>query len=107
MAELTRLVVIAGPARSGKIARTWEIAAADPNLHVLHRDNVRVLFGRQIDEPDLTRLLGTMAWSLLSSGYGVVTTGQNLAPSDRAQWERVAAETGATLEWVQTEAANA
>ena len=100
---MTRLVVVGGPAGTAKLACAWSIAAEDPDLRFLHRDQVRVLFGRLLDEADLTRLLGDMAWSLLSRGYGVVTAGQNLAPSDRAQWERVAAETGATLEWISTE----
>lgn len=87
---------------SGKIARMWEIAAADPELRILHRDQIRVLPGRLLTEGDLTGVIGDMAAALLSRGYGVVTAAQNLAPSDRQMWDEVARETGAALEWVRT-----
>jgi hypothetical protein len=97
-----RLVVVSGPPATAKIAKAWEIAAADPDLRFLHRDQVRVLFGRLLDEAHLTRLLGDMASSLLASGYGVVTAGQNLAASDREMWERIGNHAGAPVEWVPT-----
>lgn len=97
-----RLVVISGPPNTAKLARAWEIAAADPDLRFLHRDQVRVLFGRLLDEGHLTQLLGDMAASMLDNGYGVVTAGQNLAESDRNMWTEVARLTGASLEWVST-----
>lgn len=100
---MTRLVVVSGPANTAKLARAWEIAAADPNLRFLHRDQVRVLFGRLLDEAHLTRLLGDMAESLLRNGYGVVTAGQNLAPSDRAMWGGIAERSSAELEWITTQ----
>ena len=99
---MPRLVVVSGPPQTAKLTKAWEIAAADPDLRFLHRDQVRVLFGRLLDEAHLTRLLGDMAASLLYQGYGVVTAGQNLAPSDRAMWADIAQATGAELEWVQT-----
>jgi predicted kinase len=97
-----RLVVVSGPPNSGKLARAWEIAAADPELRFLHRDQVRVLFGRLIREDHLTLMLDAMAGCLLSQGYGVVTAGQNQAAADRALWHYTAMRTGATLEWVDT-----
>jgi predicted kinase len=95
-----RLVVVSGPPSTAKLATAWAIAAADPSLRFLHRDQVRVLFGRLLTEGHLTRLLADMALCLLRQGYGVVTAGQNLLPSDRIMWEAVAMDAGAELEWV-------
>ena len=99
---MPRLVVVSGPPNTAKLALAWAIAAEDPNLRFIHRDQVRVLFGRLLDESHLTRLLADMATSLLTAGYGVVTAGQNLAPSDRALWTGVAEGAQAELEWVST-----
>jgi predicted kinase len=95
-----RLVVISGPPNTAKIATAWAIAAEDPSLRFLHRDQVRVLFGRLLAEGHLSRLLADMALCLLRQGYGVVTAGQNLLPGDRIMWEAVAMDAGAELEWV-------
>lgn len=99
---MTRLVVVSGPPQTAKLATAWQIAAADPDLRFLHRDQVRVLFGRLLDESHLTQLLGDMAASMLDNGYGVVTAGQNLAEADRNMWAEVARLTGASLEWIST-----
>lgn len=99
---MPRLVVVSGPAGSGKIAKAWAAAAPDPSLRFLHRDQVRVLFGRLIDEAHLTELIGVLAERLLSQGYGVVTAAQNQSPSDAALWSSIAQRTGAALEWIST-----
>ena len=99
---MPRLVVISGEPNTAKLARAWAIAAEDPDLRFLHRDQVRVQFGRLLTESHLTGVMGDIAAALLSRGYGVVTAAQNLAPSDREMWDRVAVETGAQMEWVRT-----
>ena len=99
---MPKLIVISGPANSGKLAKAWEIAAADPELRFLHRDQVRVLFGRLIDESHLTHVIRSVAITLLESGYGVVTAAQNLSPTDFDMWNDVAKTTGSQFEWVST-----
>jgi predicted kinase len=97
---MPRLVVISGPANTGKMAKAWEIAAADPELRLLHRDQVRVLFGRSISEDALTDLMAEMAESLLCNGYGVITVSQNLQERDRDLWREVADLSFTDLEWI-------
>jgi len=99
---MPRLVVVSGPPNTAKLARAWEISAADRELRLLHRDQLRVLLGRLIDESHLTLLLGAMAANLLANGYGVITAGQNLAPSDLQMWQEVAAKADVELEWIRT-----
>jgi len=99
---MPRLVVVSGPPNTAKLAKAWEIAAADRELRLLLRDQLRVLMGRLIDESHLTLLLGAMAANLLANGYGVITAGQNLAPSDLQMWQEIADKAGVELEWIRT-----
>jgi predicted kinase len=96
-----RLVVVYGDANTGKLAKAWQVAAADPAMRFLHRDQVRVLFGRLITEPQLTVMLYAMAKTLLSQGHSVVTAGQNLHQIDRDMWIRCGMETGAAVTFVE------
>lgn len=96
---MTRLVIIHGPANTGKMAELWSVAASDPDLRLIHRDQIRVLFGRTVDERTLTMTMASMAGTLLSNGYGVVTCGQNESNWDAQVWDGVALSSGATIEW--------
>ena len=96
---MSRLVIIHGPANSGKLAAMWATASADRDLRVLHRDQVRLLFGRLISEAHLTEIMGDMALGLLQRGYSVITCGQNETDDDARLWEWVAVEGRSTIEW--------
>lgn len=93
-----RLIVVSGPSRDGKLPAMWRIAAPDSNVLLLHPDLIRVAFGRLIAEPDLKKLLATMALSLLDSGYSVATAGY---PDGRKLWEDTARAAKADLEWLE------
>ena len=98
---MPKLVVIAGPAGTGKLARMYEVAAPDPDMRLLHRDQVRVLFGRAISEGDLTQVMQAMVMVLLENGYNVVTVGQNLHEGDTHMWNEVAYLTKAQITWME------
>lgn len=93
-----RLIVVSGPAGSPKLPTLWRIAAPDANMLLLHPDQIRVAFGRTVTEPDLLKLLATMALSLLDSGYSVATAG---SAGSRKIWEDTARTGKADMEWIE------
>lgn len=99
---MARLVVIHGPANTGKIARVWEVAAEDAAMRIVHRDTVRVSFGRLLEEAHLSEVIADMVYALLARGYSVVTVSCAMQPQDARRWRWIAAEAGADLQWVET-----
>lgn len=99
---MPRLIAIHGPQNSGKIARVWEEAAADPRAVIVHRDTLRVAFGRRMTEATLTALMADIAYRFLLSGHSVVTAAPDMTEGDRIMWANTARETGATVEWLST-----
>lgn len=55
-----------------------------------------------VDEWVLTLCTAAAARPLLQSGHNVVAVGWNMEPDDRTLWERVSAETGAEMTWLDT-----
>lgn len=101
-----RLVVLAGPANTGKTALANAFLHDDPFLVLVSRDDLREAVrwnGR--DEGLLTWLMADVARFLLHHGIGVVVKAQNLEQIDRDIWLALAVETRARLTWVDSRAA--
>lgn len=99
---MPRLVVVHGPQNSGKIARVWEVAASDPTMHIVHRDTLRVGFGRRVHEDTLTALMADVTFRFLVAGHSVVTAMPDMTEKDRIMWSRLASEASASVEWIDT-----
>jgi predicted kinase len=99
---VTRLVVIAGPANSGKMPLAQTLVGKDRNLLMVHRDQIRSSLANPIHETDLTLALVEMVNALLALGLDVVTVAQNLHPDDQERWRDLADKRGAELQWLDT-----
>lgn len=97
---MQRLVVIAGPANSGKYPLAQKLCAADPSLLLVHRDTIRSGLVNKTNEGQITHLMGVMAEKLLGWGYSVCACAWNLEHSDHIMWDEVAAQSGVKLEWI-------
>ena len=95
-----RLVVISGPANTGKLPLAKMLCTNDPTLLLIHRDHIREGLTNSIDEGRVTLLMGEMATHLLGWGYSVCACAWNLEHFDRVMWDIIAAATHAKLEWL-------
>lgn len=99
---MPHLVVIAGPANSGKMPLAQELLSATPQPVLLHRDLVRQALVTPVDEWVLTLCTAAAARPLLQSGHNVVAVGWNMEPADRELWESVSEETDSEFIWLDT-----
>ena len=97
---MTHLIVIAGPASTGKMPLARHLMESDPRLACVHRDTIRESLVAKVDEAVITRIMGDATRQLLRAGYPVVAVAWNLEPVDRTMWEWVAAESGVPLLWL-------
>lgn len=95
-----RLVVIAGPANSGKMPLARKLMQDDETLALVHRDDLRTVLGTQIDEWHITLLMAALTRSLLSFGRDVVVCAWNMDISDWHLWQGIATEFSAKMEWL-------
>jgi hypothetical protein len=97
---MKRLVVISGPANSGKMPLARRLCVNDPRLLLVHRDHIREGLINEVAEGTITHLMAEMAKRLLNWDYSVCACAWNLEHTDHLIWDEVALETGATLEWL-------
>ena len=95
-----RLVVIAGPERSGKYPLARRLMADDPELVLVHRDTLRDSLVKPIDEWEITLLMEAVARKLLRFGHSVVVCAWNLEAADYDLWSDLAATTGVEMKWM-------
>ena len=97
---MTKLVVIAGPANSGKMPLARKLAAENPEYKIVHRDDLRAMFVNEVSEDQITWNMRGIASDLLSHGHTPLIVAWNLEPSDRRMWEGLAAGRMAELVWL-------
>lgn len=98
---MQRLVVIAGPANTGKMPLARRLMEDDARLVLVHRDLVRAAMpGVSVSEGHITQVMGAMARTLLWQGYSVVAVAWNLEPEDVFLWTAVAADSRLSPEWL-------
>lgn len=86
-----RLVVISGPANSGKMPLARKLLAEDKSLICVHRDDFRRIFVNPVNEGHITESMACTAVSLLNTRkYSVIVVAWNLEPEDRELWENIA-----------------
>ncbi|ORE87724.1 AAA family ATPase [Aurantimonas sp. 22II-16-19i] len=97
---MQRLVVISGPANTGKMPLAKRLMAEDRSLMCVHRDDIRAALVNPLDEGHITLCMGALAGMLLSLGSSVIVGAWNLDPEDRQLWTRIAADHGAPMAWL-------
>jgi hypothetical protein len=98
---VTRLVVIAGPANSGKMPLARRLLQGDDNLVLVHRDHLRDSFENPaLHEWQITLLMARLASGILKLCLSPLVCAWNLHPDDRELWQGLAEEHEATLEWL-------
>jgi predicted kinase len=96
------LVVIAGPANSGKMPLAQRLIASSPPPVLVHRDLIRQALVNPISEGHLSIILVELVEALLAGGYNVVTVSQNLDPLDKIRWSLAAQKNQAEFIWLDT-----
>lgn len=94
-----RLVVVAGPERSGKMPLARRLMSEDPSIVMVHRDTIRASLITLDDESLITRLMGRIASDLLDAGHSVIVCAWNMEPADADQWNGLAEDAGIKAEW--------
>jgi len=97
---MARLVVIAGPANSGKMPLARRLLTEDPDLVLVHRDHLRASFEAKLDEWDITLLMADLVEGILGLGRSPVVAAWNLDPADKELWEATAKAHLVKLEWM-------
>jgi predicted kinase len=100
-----RLIVIAGPACSGKMPLARALMEQDPSLVLVHRDALRDAFVARFDEWILTVVMADIVDRLLLYGQNVITVSWNLTRDDRRLWKSIAKKyhyDRLELEWLDT-----
>jgi predicted kinase len=97
---MPRLVVISGPANSGKMPLAKRLMAEDPGLICVHRDYLRTSFVNQVDEWHITALMADLARGILRMGLSPIAVAWNMEPVDRELWADVASEAQVRMEWL-------
>lgn len=94
-----RLVVVAGPERSGKMPLARRLMSEDPSIVMVHRDTIRASLITLDDESLITRLMGRIASDLLDAGHSVIVCAWNMEPADADLWNGLADAAGIKAEW--------
>jgi predicted kinase len=95
-----RLVIVAGPANSGKMPLARRLIADDPSLALVHRDDLRSALAAKLDEWHITLLMASLVRQLLSLGHNVIVCAWNLERADWNLWLGLATEHSAEMEWL-------
>lgn len=99
---MPRLVVVAGPACSGKMPLARELMRKNEDLVLVHRDHLRASFESVVDEAHITLLMGALAREILRLGRSPIVVAWNLEQFDRDLWDDVSDEFLVPLEWLDT-----
>lgn len=97
---MTRLVVIAGPEKSGKMPLARKLMKTDPDLVLVHRDHLRASFEAAVDEALITLLMGDLTRGLLRADRSPIVVAWNLEAFDRELWLGIATEHVVPLCWL-------
>lgn len=97
---LLQLVVIAGPANSGKMPLARKLMATEP-LYLVHRDHLRASFeANRPDEWEITLLMGELVRGLLRLERSPLAVAWNLEPADQELWCDISDEFRVPLRWL-------
>ena len=96
------VVVIAGPANSGKMPLARKLLAENAYLVLVHRDHLRTSFEAQVDEWDITLLMAALARGILKIGRSPLIVAWNLEHADRKLWTEIALHFDVDLIWHDT-----
>lgn len=99
---MRELIVIAGPANSGKFPLAKKLLAEDSNRLLVHRDSIRDAIVNSMDEWAVSLLMEAMTARLLDMQKSVVVCAWNLEPTDAAMWKAVAAMYDVPIRWLDT-----
>jgi predicted kinase len=102
--NMPRLIVISGPANTGKMPLARKLMADAPELALVHRDDIRRDLAATIDEGIITHVMGDMTRRLLKSGHPVVVCAWNMDKMDHDLWFDVARDAEAPLVWLDVRA---
>jgi len=94
------LIVIAGPANTGKMPLARDLMERNPQLVCVHRDTIRDSLIAKVDECVITRIMGDTARQLIRAGYPVIAVAWNMEQIDRLMWEWIAADAGVPVLWL-------
>jgi ribose 1,5-bisphosphokinase PhnN len=95
-----RLVVVAGPACSGKMPLARKLMNADADLILVHRDFLRASFESRVDEGHITLLMGELVRGTFRIGRSAIVVAWNLEQFDIDLWTSIAAEFDVPMEWL-------
>lgn len=95
-----RVVVVAGPERSGKMPLARRLMQEDPTLGLVHRDFIRTSLEADFDEGHVTYIMDAIARRLLSLKRSPIIVAWNLHDMDRRLWTALSADFGVPLEWL-------
>jgi predicted kinase len=99
---MTRLIVISGPEKSGKMPLARAIMDRNHGMVLISRDRLRDAIVAPLDEFHMTHCMAAFARAVLAAGVDAVVHAWNLEPMDREIWQRIAAEARASLVWLDT-----
>lgn len=98
---MQRLVVISGPANSGKMPLARKLLVEDPDLILVHRDHLRASFEiNQPTEGQITFLMGEFVRGILQLQRSTIVVAWNLERSDRELWWSISENHGVPLQWL-------
>jgi hypothetical protein len=101
---MRELIVISGPANSGKYPQAKTLLSEDPDRVLVHRDTIRAALCATMDEWEITLIMRAIAIRLLhfEHEYSPVVCAWNHLPDDRQLWDQLAAATHVPLRWLDT-----
>jgi len=95
-----KLIVIAGPDKSGKMPLARELMKRDSDLVLVHRDFLRASFEAHLDESYITLLMGWLARGILCIERSPIIVAWNLERMDRDLWSSIATQFDVPMEWL-------
>lgn len=103
---MNKLIVIAGPANSGKYPLAKKLLANTPNSAMVHRDTLRDSLISVKNEGHITWIMHAVALELLTQGYTPIICAWNLEQFDRNIWTSLARHMNIELTWLDTREPN-
>lgn len=95
-----KVVVISGPANTGKMPLARKLAADHSEYKIVHRDDLRRMFVNEVGEGVITLAMYEVAKELLRNGHTPLLVAWNLEPVDRRLWADLADGHEVRLEWL-------
>lgn len=101
---MTRLIVISGPANTGKMPLARELQRIDQNLCIVHRDDIRAMLNAPCDEWNITLMMGDITGRLLAAKKPAIVCAWNLEKEDMLLWMETAHKYSVPLVWLDVRA---